>query len=59
MNDIHVSDTITRIHLAKKEVVLVGTAHVSSESAEEVERVIREEHPDHVSVEIDADAMPP
>ena len=54
MNDIHVSDTITRIHLAKKEVVLVGTAHVSSESAEEVERVIREEHPDHVSVEIDA-----
>ena len=54
MSDLHVSDTITRVALKNKEFVLIGTAHVSSESAEEVERVIREEKPDHVSVEIDA-----
>ncbi|ORC36934.1 conjugal transfer protein TraB [Marispirochaeta aestuarii] len=53
MKDIHVSDTVTRIKLRNKEVVLIGTAHVSSESADEVERVIREEKPDHVCIEID------
>ena len=53
MSEIHVSDTITRVKLKNKEVVLIGTAHVSSESAEEVERVILEEKPDHVCVEID------
>ncbi len=53
MSDVFVSDTITRVRLKDKEVVLIGTAHVSSESADEVEKVIREEKPDHVCVEID------
>ncbi|MFO7785761.1 MAG: TraB/GumN family protein [Thermodesulfobacteriota bacterium] len=35
-----------------KEILLVGTAHVSSESADLVEQVIREEKPDTVSVEL-------
>lgn len=54
MSDTHVSDTITRVQLKGREVVLIGTAHVSAESADEVERVIREESPDHVAIEIDA-----
>lgn len=35
-----------------KEIILVGTAHVSRESADLVERVIREEKPDTVAVEL-------
>ena len=41
-----------RLHYEGKEVVLLGTAHISLESAELVERVIREERPDTVSVEL-------
>ena len=41
-------------HLATedKEVILVGTAHVSTESAELVAQVISDEHPDTVCVEL-------
>jgi len=35
-----------------KEIILVGTAHVSNESADLVERVIEEEKPDTVAVEL-------
>jgi pheromone shutdown protein TraB len=35
-----------------KHVILVGTAHVSKESAEQVTRVIQEESPDTVCVEL-------
>ena len=35
-----------------KQVILVGTAHVSRESAEQVTRVIQEERPDTVCVEL-------
>jgi len=35
-----------------KEIILVGTAHVSTESADLVERVIEEEKPDTVAVEL-------
>lgn len=52
------SDTITRITVGSeddtREIILIGTAHVSKESAEEVSRVIMEEKPDNVCVEIDA-----
>lgn len=48
------SDTITRLFIGDREIVLLGTAHVSRESVEEVTRTIREEAPDHVCVEIDA-----
>ena len=35
-----------------KEIILVGTAHISTESADLVERVIEEEKPDTVAVEL-------
>ena len=53
MNDVNTSENIERITLENKEILLVGTAHVSKESVEEVRRVIEEEHPDRVCVEID------
>lgn len=48
------SDTITRVTLGERVITLLGTAHVSRESTEEVKRVIHAEQPDHVCVEIDA-----
>lgn len=57
MNKINVnkeSDTITRINVGDQEYIIVGTAHVSKESVEEVEKVINDEKPDHICVEIDA-----
>jgi pheromone shutdown protein TraB len=36
-----------------KEILLIGTAHVSRESIEEVRRTIRDEHPDVVCIELD------
>ena len=36
-----------------REIVLVGTAHVSRDSVEEVRKVIAEEKPDRVCVELD------
>jgi pheromone shutdown-related protein TraB len=44
---------ITRIQLGDKEIVLIGTAHISQESVETVERVIEAEAPDAVAVELD------
>ncbi|MDV2886681.1 TraB/GumN family protein [Alkalihalophilus pseudofirmus] len=44
---------ITRIHLNGKELILIGTAHVSKQSAEEVKQVIEAEQPDSVCVELD------
>jgi pheromone shutdown-related protein TraB len=46
-------DHSLRLSLANKEIVLIGTAHVSRESIEEVARIIREERPDLVCVELD------
>lgn len=54
MSDTETSDTITRLKLGGREIVLLGTAHVSRESVEEVSRVIKEEEPGRVCVEIDA-----
>jgi pheromone shutdown-related protein TraB len=47
-------DNVRRLELHGKQILLVGTAHISSESVEEVRQAIREEKPDHVCVEIDA-----
>lgn len=44
---------ITRIHLDGKEFILIGTAHVSKHSAEQVKEVIEREQPDSVCVELD------
>lgn len=49
----HVPDEVQTVLVGEREIVLVGTAHVSRESAELVERVIRERRPDRVCVELD------
>lgn len=46
-------NNITTIRLGEKEVILIGTAHVSKHSAEEVKQVIEEERPDAVCIELD------
>ncbi|WP_391559178.1 TraB/GumN family protein [Robertmurraya sp.] len=48
-----VEENITRIHLDGKEYILIGTAHVSKHSAEQVKEVIETEKPDAVCVELD------
>ncbi|MDQ0229340.1 TraB/GumN family protein [Metabacillus malikii] len=48
-----VEENITRIHLDGKEYILIGTAHVSKHSAEQVKEVIERERPDSVCVELD------
>lgn len=45
--------TIRRIAVADREIILVGTAHVSRESIDEAVTTIREESPDMVCVELD------
>ncbi|WP_017798709.1 TraB/GumN family protein [Oceanobacillus kimchii] len=47
-------ETITRIHRGNKEYILIGTAHVSKNSAEQVKKVIDQEQPDAVCIELDA-----
>lgn len=46
-------ENITRLHVGGKEIVLIGTAHVSKQSAEQVKAVIEAEQPDSVCVELD------
>ena len=48
---------ITRLSHHGKEIILVGTAHVSRESAVLVENTIREERPDTVCVELCQDRL--
>lgn len=48
-----VAGHVTRLEYQGKEILLVGTAHVSRASVEEVWRVVREEKPDTVCVELD------
>jgi len=47
------NDTKMIIPLGGKEFVLIGTAHVSRESIDEVSAIIREEKPDLICVELD------
>lgn len=50
----HITDTQTKITLDNgDEIYLVGTAHVSLNSVEEVEQVIDTVQPDHVCLELD------
>src|SRR5690625_6083966 len=46
-------ENITRIHMGQKEIILIGTAHVSKHSAEQVKEVIELENPDSVCIELD------
>lgn len=47
------SDNVTRLEHAGKEIFLVGTAHISQKSVEEVRHVIDAVRPDTVCVELD------
>ncbi|WP_018924559.1 TraB/GumN family protein [Salsuginibacillus kocurii] len=47
------NQNITRLTINGKELVLIGTAHVSKKSADEVKEVIKAENPDSVCVELD------
>lgn len=47
------NENITRIVLNDKEYILIGTAHVSKQSAELVKTVIGQERPDAVCIELD------
>ncbi|MDO4288598.1 MAG: TraB/GumN family protein [Eubacterium sp.] len=47
------SENITRITLGEKEIILVGTAHVSPASVAEVKALIEGEKPDTVCIELD------
>jgi pheromone shutdown-related protein TraB len=47
-------DTNVTVSLPGREVILIGTAHVSRESINEVAAAIRDEKPDQVNVELDA-----
>ena len=46
-------NNVTRIFLEDKEIILIGTAHVSKQSAEQVKEVIEAEKPDSVCIELD------
>ncbi|WLR57195.1 TraB/GumN family protein [Mesobacillus subterraneus] len=48
-----IEENITRIEMNGKEYILIGTAHVSKHSAEQVKEVIEAERPDSVCVELD------
>lgn len=53
VNDVHTTDdNIHRITVGDKEIILVGTAHVSQKSADQVREVIAMEQPDAVCVEL-------
>lgn len=46
-------NNITRLEVNGKEIILIGTAHVSKHSAEQVKEVIERENPDSVCIELD------
>jgi len=47
------TENISRLYINGKEIILIPTAHVSKESAELVKRVIQEEAPDSICIELD------
>jgi pheromone shutdown-related protein TraB len=47
------TDDVERLMIGEREIILVGTAHVSRESVELVKKVIEAEKPDCVCVELD------
>lgn len=53
METINISDTINKISLDGREIILIGTAHVSHESVNEVRETIENENPGRVCIEID------
>lgn len=53
-----VSDTVHKLFLDNgKEIILIGTAHVSQNSVEQVKQIIEEETPDRICLELDSGRM--
>ena len=52
--EIMTEDNITRLEVDGKQLILIGTAHVSKLSAEQVKEVVERERPDSVCIELDA-----
>jgi len=50
--DMLASENVHRIEMDGRQIILVGTAHVSRRSADEVKELIEEEKPDTVCVEL-------
>ena len=46
-------DKLIRLNYNEKEIILIPTAHVSSESADLVRETIKEEDPDSICIELD------
>jgi len=46
-------ENITRLQIDDKEIILIGTAHVSKNSAEQVKEVVEAENPDSICIELD------
>jgi pheromone shutdown-related protein TraB len=44
---------VTRVQVGEREILVLGTAHISSRSVADVREIIRTEHPDRVCVELD------
>src|SRR5512142_292398 len=53
IRDARAPNAVVRVDVAGKEIHLLGTAHVSRKSVDEVRRVIEEIRPDAVAVELD------
>lgn len=53
MEDKTKDEHVHRLQYEDKEILLIATAHVSRHSAEEVRRVIEEEKPDSICIELD------
>ncbi len=51
------SENVTVLTIGEKTIYLLGTAHVSKESAQEARQLILDVHPDSVCVELDRDRM--
>ncbi len=49
--------SLNRLELKGREIVLIGTAHVSRESVDEVKAAIQEEKPDCVAIELDNERL--
>jgi pheromone shutdown protein TraB len=48
------ASNVRAIQIAGKKITLVGTAHISPDSVDEVRQVIEADRPDRVCVEIDS-----
>lgn len=47
------SQTEKRLKIGEREIILIGTAHISQESINQVTDTIKNEHPDNVAIELD------